>query len=62
MRDPRLDKLADVVVRHCARVREGDLVTIVSEPGAMPYIEAIFEAALKSGGHPTFHSRPESLQ
>lgn len=61
MRDPRLDKLADVLIRHCASVRRGDLVTIVSEPAAMPAVEAMFEAVLRSGGHPSFHIRSDIL-
>lgn len=61
MRDPRLDKLAGVVVGHCAAVRKGDLVTIVGEPLAMPAIEAMFEAIIKAGGHPSYHAKCESL-
>jgi aminopeptidase len=62
MRDPRLDKLADVLVRYSAAVKNGDLVTIVGEPAAMPAVEAIFEAVLRAGGHPSFHPKSESLQ
>ncbi|MBL8763914.1 MAG: aminopeptidase [Phycisphaerae bacterium] len=62
MRDPRLDRLADVLVRYSTAVKKGDLVTVVAEPGAMPAVEAIFEAVLRAGGHPSFHSRPENLQ
>jgi len=57
-----LDKLAHIVVHHCAPVRTGDLVTIVSEPGCTAGIEAMFEAVLKAGAHPSFHPRSESLQ
>jgi aminopeptidase len=61
MRDPRLDKLADVLVRYSTAVKKGDLVTIVAEPLAMSAVEAIFEAVLRAGGHPTFHARCEAL-
>ncbi len=61
MRDPRLEKLARVLVEYSAPVRQGDLVTIVGDPGAMHAVEAIFEATLRSGGHPSFHPRSESL-
>jgi len=61
VRDPRLHKLADVLVRYSTSVKQGDLVTIVGEPSAMPAVEAIFESVLRAGGHPSFHSRPESL-
>lgn len=62
MRDPRLDKLADVLVRYSAAVKPGDLVTIVSEPEAMHAVEAVYEAVLRAGGHPSFHTRSERLQ
>lgn len=62
MRDPRLNALADVLVQHCAPVHKGNLVCIVADPAAMPAVEAIFEAVLRAGGHPTFHPRSESLQ
>lgn len=62
MRDSRLDKLADIVVRYSTRVRKGDVVSIVSEAIAMPLVEATFEAVLRAGGHPYWSPRSESLQ
>lgn len=62
MRDPRLDKLADVLVRYSTKVRKGDLVQIKSEAIAMPLIEATFEAVLRAGGHPYWTPRSEDLQ
>lgn len=62
MRDPRLDKLANVLVNYCTSVKRGDLVTIVSDPDAMPAVEATFEAVIRAGGHPTFHVRSDTLQ
>jgi aminopeptidase len=61
MRDPRLEKLADVIVRYSTRVKPGDLVSIVSEPDAMPLIEAVYERVLKAGGNPYWWPRSESL-
>ena len=40
MRDQRLDKLADVLVRYSTKVKKGDLVAIAGDPVAMPLIEA----------------------
>lgn len=62
MRDPRLDKLAEVLVRYSTGVKKGELVTIVSEGFPLTAIEAIFEAVLRAGGHPSFHSRSDRLQ
>lgn len=61
MRDPRLDKLADVLVRYSTNVKKGDLVTIVAEPHLMPAVEALYASILRAGGHPSFHPRCESL-
>lgn len=61
MRDPRLDKLADVLVRYSVAVKPGDLVAIASEPVAMPLIEATAEAVLKAGGNPFWVPRSEAM-
>lgn len=58
MRDPMLDRLADVLVRYSTRVRAGDLVAISGEPDTLPAIGAIYEAVLRAGGHPFW--KPES--
>ncbi len=61
MRDQRLDKLADVLVRYSTKVKKGDLVSIGADPVAMPMIEAVFEAVLKAGGHPFWSMRSSTL-
>lgn len=62
MHDPRLDKLADVLVRYSTAIRKGDLVHIHAESVAMPLIEAIYRAVLRAGGHPFWTPRSEVLQ
>ena len=49
MRDPRLDKLASVLVNYSTKVKKGDVVGILADPIAMPMVEAVYEAALKAG-------------
>jgi aminopeptidase len=61
MRDPRLDKLADVLVNYSTKVKPGELVAIASEPAAMPFIEAVTEAVLKAGGNPFWLPRSETM-
>lgn len=61
MRDQRLDKLADVLVRYSTKVKKGDLVAIASDPVALPLVEATFEAVLRAGGHPFWAARADSL-
>ncbi|CAG0954806.1 aminopeptidase [Phycisphaerales bacterium] len=52
MIDPRLDKLADVLVNYSARVKSGDVVGIMAEAPARPLVEALARAVIKAGGHP----------
>ncbi len=61
MRDPRLDKLADVLVNYSTGVQPGWLVRISAEPIATPLVEAIYQAVVKAGGHPMVRLTPQSL-
>lgn len=61
MRDPRLDKLAQVLVRYSTDVRAGDLVAISAEPGAMPLIEAVFAECVRAGANPFWTPTSETL-
>ncbi|MCC6968930.1 MAG: aminopeptidase [Phycisphaerales bacterium] len=62
MRDARLDRLADVIVGYSTRVKKGDVVAIVAEPGAQPLVEALYSKVLKAGGNPHWVVRSEALQ
>lgn len=61
MRDGRLDRLASVLVNYSTAVQKDDLVVITGDPVSMPLVEAVFEAVLKAGGHPTWVPRSASL-
>jgi aminopeptidase len=61
MRDPRLDRLADVLTAYSTSVRQGDLVCIVSSAAAMPLVEAVYQACLRAGAHPFWAPRADSL-
>jgi aminopeptidase len=56
MADPRIEKLARVMVEYSAPVREGDQVVIQGMPAAQPLLLAIYRAVLERGGHPQLMS------
>lgn len=61
MRDPRLDRLADVLVSYSTGVKKGDLVGIFAEAVALPLVEAVCERVVKAGAHAVWVPRSESL-
>ena len=52
MSDSRHERLADVLVGFCARVREGDLVTLESTPLAAPILRELYRKVLEAGAQP----------
>jgi aminopeptidase len=61
MRDPRLEKLADVLVNYSVGVRPGQLVRISGPPVSQPLIVEIYRKVLAAGGHPHVRMVPEEL-
>jgi aminopeptidase len=61
MRDPRLDKLADVLVNYSTQVKRGQLVRLYGDPIAMPLLEALYEKCILAGAHVVFQCAPDSL-
>lgn len=53
MSDPRLGRLADVVVGYSTSVRPGDVIRIEGSRSGTPLIREIYRAAVRAGGHPT---------
>ena len=52
MGDPRVQRLAEVLVRYSTEVKPGDLVMIRGMPDAAPLLLAVYEEVVKSGGDP----------
>ncbi len=52
MADPRVEKLAQVIVAYSVAVRPGDKVVIEGESLAEPLLKAVYIETLKAGGHP----------
>jgi aminopeptidase len=61
MRDPRLGKLADVLVNYSVGVKPGQLVRISGPPVAQPLIIELFRKTTAAGGHPLVRMQPEEL-
>ena len=61
MRDPRLEKLADVLVNYSVGVKPDQLVRISGPPVTAPLVVELYRKVLAAGGHPTVRMSPEEL-
>ena len=52
MKDPRVEKLAEVLVSYSTAVQPGDRVIITGETPAEPLLKAVYVKVLQAGGHP----------
>lgn len=52
MTDPRLAKLADVLVNYSTKVKQGDLVRIAGDRVAESLIVEVYQQVLRAGGNP----------
>jgi aminopeptidase len=61
MPDPRLQKLADVLVNYSVAVKKDQLVKISGGPPSLPLILELYTRVLSAGGHPFVRVNPEEL-
>jgi len=59
--DPRIRKLADVLVQYSAALAGGDVVVIKAPPIASPLVVELYHAALEAGAHPHVRMGPNEL-
>jgi aminopeptidase len=52
VKDPRVEKLAHVLVRYSTGVKEGETCVIEGSSAGEPLIAAVYEEVLREGGHP----------
>ena len=62
MRDPRIDKLAQVLVNYSVGVRRDDLVRVAGSTAALPLIRALYRQVLLAGGHPLLRISDDECQ
>jgi aminopeptidase len=61
MRDPRITKLAQVLVNYSVGVKKDELVRISGPPISEPLLLELQRAVLAAGGHPMVRSAPDAL-
>ena len=52
MKDPRIEKLADLLVNYSVAVKPGDKVVVQGSIAGEPLLQAVFASVLKAGGNP----------
>jgi aminopeptidase len=60
--DPRVEKLADVMVNYSLELKKGDWVRVQGTPSAMPFIKAFFKKAILAGANPFYMPVVDQLQ
>jgi aminopeptidase len=61
MRDPRLEKLASILVGYSVGVKRGQLVRIGGPPLSSPLIVEIYRKVIEAGAHAVVRMAPEEL-
>jgi aminopeptidase len=56
MRDPRVERLAKILVGYSTEVKTGEIVSIDGETAAEPLLLAVYEEVLKAGAHPILNA------
>lgn len=62
MVDPRLTKLADVLVNYSVKVQPGEWTMINAEVVAVPLAREVYRKVLQAGGHPLMLLNDEQMQ
>jgi aminopeptidase len=62
VRDPRVEKLADLITGYSLGLREGQVFRIDGEESAIPLVAAMYRFGLRRGALPYIHVRPAGLE
>lgn len=62
MKDPRIEKYADVLLRYCLKLKKDQLLCIRGTTLASPLITEIYKKALLLGAHPYTRIRVDGLE
>ena len=58
MVDPRVERLAAVLIDYSTAVGEGDFVVVDADLPAEPLVQALYRRILEAGGHPRVRTEP----
>ncbi len=61
MNDPRIEKLAKILVNYCVEVRPNDQVLLSGSVAALPLVEETYRQILRSGGNPMVQLQTDTL-
>jgi len=62
MTDPRLSKLADILVNYSTAVQPGDWVGLLGDVAALPLLREVHSYVVKAGGNPTLMLTDEAMR
>ncbi|MDX1663727.1 MAG: aminopeptidase [Candidatus Promineifilaceae bacterium] len=61
MTDPRIEKLANLLVRYCIDVHPGERVLIIGSSAGLPLVTATYREVMCAGGHPLLDWNEEAF-
>ncbi len=61
MSDPRIEKLASILVNYSTKVQPGEWVGVLGDVSALPLVRAVYTEVLKAGGNPSLMLTDEYL-
>ena len=61
MSDPRIDKLADILVNYSTSVQPGEWVGVLGDVAALPLVRAVFAKVVEAGGNPSLIMNDDAM-
>jgi len=62
MPDPRIKKLADLVVNYSTEVKDGDFAVVIGSYASLPLVKELVRAILERGGNPLVYFTEEEIE
>src|SRR3954465_10896531 len=62
MSDPRVEALAQILVRYSTKVQKGDVCSIAAATAAEPLVQGVYEGVRRAGGLPIMQLQTSGAQ